>query len=71
MVLNEQYTSKYKESLLPQQHCQFQAPLRIFKIPCNYVFGKVIQVSAGKMYSRYVSVRQKLNKSYFASTRAE
>ena len=30
-----------------------------------YVFGKIIQVSAAKIYSKYVHAHQKLEKYYF------
>ena len=58
--------------MLSQQHCQFQTSLKDFlEFLSNYVFAKTIQASATKMYCRCVSARQKLEKCYFAQTRAE
>ena len=41
------------------------------KLPCNYLFSKMIQISAGKMNSRYLNTGQKQKKCYFAATRVE
>ena len=44
---------------------------RFLNYPCNYVFGKIIEVSFEEMHFRYINALEKPEKCHFAPTRHE